>query len=141
MDKRIYIKDLSCYKKALSEGKNVKHIKEESYFDLGKISDEELAKEIEKFIYFRSEMVSAGFIRNDISTYNVLCDFLKTYGKEIISFKDIKWEEIESLFNRYLLAKGKKLFRENSRRDSTKERRRKWQRKKIQLKTLKIQKK
>ncbi len=71
---RIYYKELTCYEKA-EEKEKLRSI--DGYFDLTKLSTDQMRAEMKRYIIERGAKVSYQTIMHDKSYYSYLSDFLK----------------------------------------------------------------
>ena len=94
MAKRIYCKELECYKKLDIIEKDNRLLYPNSYFDLDKLPTESIKDEMEKFIISRGEKLSAGSVRSDLYSFNLFCRFISDKYPAIKSFRDIDIDEM-----------------------------------------------
>ena len=83
MNERVEYSQLDCYKRATDEQK--RKLNQEQYFDLGKLPEETLRKEFEKYIRHRGTKVSILTIKVERNYLNSLCEFLQKPSNQVKS--------------------------------------------------------
>ncbi|RGF02530.1 site-specific integrase [Ruminococcus sp. AM22-14LB] len=117
MNERVEYSQLDCYKRATDEQK--RKLNQEQYFDLGKLPEETLRKEFEKYIRHRGTKVSILTIKVERNYFNSLCEFLQKPSNQVKSLMErdenvwIKQLKAWMLQNGRALTKAKKRVYQN----------------------------
>ncbi len=110
MQKKIYLKELNCYLTADEELKKHPLLRHNVVFDLTKINNMEMAREVEEFIIERGRKLTPLSMRSEVYPYNQLCQFLNEIYPKLESFKHADLKEVEKKAKLWLLKNGKNLI-------------------------------
>lgn len=118
MDKKIFLKDLYCYKNATEVIKKHKLFCPDRCFDLSKMPETEILEEMKKFICERGMELTPLSIRADLYPFNLLNKFLCSVYPQIQSFLDITEDEMIKKAKVWLLKNGKNLTQTRKRTET-----------------------
>ena len=118
MDKKIFLKDLYCYKNATEVMKKHKLFCPDRCFDLSKMPRTEILEEMKKFICERGMELTPLSIRADLYPFNLLNKFLCSVYPQIQSFLDITEDEMIKKAKVWLLKNGKNLTQTRKRTET-----------------------
>ena len=118
MDKKIFLKDLYCYKNATEVIKKHKLFCPDRCFDLSKMPETEILEEMKKFICERCMELTPLSIRADLYPFNLLNKFLCSVYPQIQSFLDITEDEMIKKAKVWLLKNGKNLTQTRKRTET-----------------------
>lgn len=105
---KIYLRELSCYKKAENEQKKVKN--PEGYYDLLKLPTNTMREEMRQYIIERGKTVSHSTVYHERRYYNQISSFLnQTDTKNLNSFLDRPQEKWIQMLKGWMLQEGKPL--------------------------------
>lgn len=107
ISKKVFLKDLDCYKNATEIQKKNKLFSPNRVFDLNRYPNEKIKKEMEQFVYFRGSKLTPLSIRSDIYLFNQLGAFLTEECNDIESFADIDLEVLERKCRAWMMKNGK----------------------------------
>lgn len=108
MKNRIYYKELACYKKAIEQGKELRH--RNGFFDIERLPANRMREEIKGFILERGNRVSYSTMLHDKVQYNQLISFLEQADlKNTDSFLDKPQKKWVQLLKGWMLKNGKPL--------------------------------
>lgn len=106
---KIKLEELDCYKNASEEIKNHPLVKPGRGFDLGKIKDADLAKEMELFIRYRGTQVNCLSIRAEFNLFNQTCKFIQDTCPGMKTFVGVDADDITRKLKLWLMKNGKPL--------------------------------
>lgn len=109
MTRRLYIKDLECYQCANESEKNNRLRSVERFFDLEKLPNHDLQKEMEVFIKERGRKLALSSMRGELYPFHQLCAFLTEEYPSIKSVTEIPEERMLKKLKVWLLKNGKHL--------------------------------
>lgn len=118
---KIYLRDLSCYLTANEKQKNHPLMEPNRYFDLSKLTNENIKKEMDMFIRWRGEKLSPLSIRGDIYPFNQLSRCLNEECPKLQTFVEIDQKQMEKNCRKWLLKHEKNLTQRRIRTESGKE--------------------
>lgn len=121
MENKIYLRDLTCYIEANEEQKKHRLMQPNRCFDLEKLPNEEIRKEMEKFIRWRGTRLSPLSIRSEIYPFNQLCSCLSDQLPQLQTFVGIDLEKFEKKCKMWLMLNGKNLTQKRTRTETGKE--------------------
>lgn len=121
MENKIYLGDLKCYIEASEEQKKHPLMQPNRCFDLEKLSNEEVRKEMEIFIRWRGTRLSPLSIRSDIYPFNQLCSCLSDQLPQLKTFVGADLEKFEKKCKTWLMLNGKNLTQKRTRTETGKE--------------------
>lgn len=103
MRDRIYLCEMESYKNATQKQKKSMHTSGNRFFDLSKLPNETLKKEMEDFLYERGNRLSITSVARELPTYELFCRFICEKEKHLQSFRDKPIEELEKGLKAWLL--------------------------------------
>ncbi|SNU09764.1 Site-specific recombinase XerD [Lachnospiraceae bacterium] len=106
---RIRIRDLECYKNASDVDKNNKLISPDRCFDLTKLPNTDIRKEMEAYILNRGKTLKLISIRTELYPFNLFARFLSEQFPSLKSFLDVEESEIIRQAKVWLGKNGRKL--------------------------------
>ena len=77
MYKKVYLRDLECYKSASDEMKQHPLFSPDRCFDFEQLAESELTTQLEAYLQDRGTKLSPLSIRSELYPFNLLCRFLK----------------------------------------------------------------
>ena len=109
MYKKVYLRDLECYKSASDEMKQHPLFSPDRCFDFEQLAESELTTQLEAYLQDRGTKLSPLSIRSELYPFNLLCRFLKELCPDLGSFGEIAEDDLVKKAKIWLLKNGKNL--------------------------------
>ena len=106
MEEKIFLKELECYINVSDVANKNPLMSPDRCFDLSKLPNESIKKEMDSFIRYRGKTLTTLSIRSEIYPYNQLCRFLSEKMPEMNTFKNMNMELMERKCKAWLLQHG-----------------------------------
>ena len=106
---KIYLRELECYINATDEEKKHPLMAPDRCFDITKLPNTGIRKEMEIFIRSRGKVLTALSIKSDLYPYNQFSSFLSDKYPELQSFVELDLPQAEKKCKTWLLKNGKNL--------------------------------
>ncbi len=107
--KKIYIRDLDCYKNATEEEKNHKLAGPNRCFDLSKLPNTDIQSQMEKYVINRGKSLKLLSIKTEIYPFNLFSKFVNDQLPALNSIYDVDETEMIRLAKVWLGKNGRKL--------------------------------
>jgi integrase len=120
MTDKIFLRELDCYINASEEEKEHPLRAPNRCFDLTKLPNTGIRKEMERFIRSRGRVLTALSIKSDLYPYNQLSNFLRATYPELKSFVGLDLSQAEKKCKVWLLKGGKNLTQKRRRTETGK---------------------